>query len=58
MNPSPILLEEVVDMERRTLRSPPKELTLESAWRPTDKPLVASEGWLRANGLAPDRRGR
>ncbi len=33
------------------------ELLIESSWRPTDPPMGASEGWLRANGFAPDRRG-
>jgi hypothetical protein len=47
--------------DRRTGAPPaPKfgELLVESAWRPTDKPVSASDGWLRANGYAPDRRGR
>ena len=34
------------------------ELLVESSWRPTDKPSVESEGWLRANGYAQDRRSR
>ncbi len=34
------------------------ELAIESSWRPTDRAPVASEGWLRANGYAPDRRLR
>ncbi|MEW5742482.1 MAG: hypothetical protein AB1938_26425 [Myxococcota bacterium] len=34
------------------------ELSMESLWRPTDKPAGASEGWLRANGYAPDRRAK
>ena len=34
------------------------ELVVESAWRPTDKPRVESEGWLRANGYLADRRTR
>ena len=32
------------------------ELVIESAWRPSDKPRVESEGWLRANGYLVDRR--
>jgi len=47
--------------ERRTGASPAPqfgELLVESAWRPTDKPVSASDGWLRANGYAPDRRAR
>ncbi|MFT3838404.1 MAG: hypothetical protein QM723_15575 [Myxococcaceae bacterium] len=32
------------------------ELSIESTWRPTDLKLEASEGFLRANGLVPDRR--
>ncbi len=32
------------------------ELSIDSNWRPTDKKLEASEGWLRANGLIPERR--
>jgi len=31
---------------------------VESGWRPTDQKVVASEGWLRAFGLAADRRAR
>lgn len=34
------------------------ELVVESAWRPTDKPRVESEGWLRANGYLVDRRAQ
>ena len=34
------------------------ELLVESGWRPTDQKVVASEGWLRAFGLAADRRAR
>lgn len=32
------------------------ELVVESAWRPTDKPRVESEGWLRSHGYLADRR--
>ncbi len=32
------------------------ELSIESNWRPTDLKLEAKEGFLRANGLIPDRR--
>lgn len=32
------------------------ELLAESCWRPTDKPRVESEGWLRAHGYLADRR--
>jgi len=32
------------------------ELSIESTWRPTDLKLEASEGFLRANGLIPERR--
>lgn len=32
------------------------ELLIESGWRPTDRPNVQTESWLRANGYAPDRR--
>lgn len=34
------------------------ELVVEMAWRPTDKPRVESEGWLRAHGYLPERRAR
>lgn len=47
--------------DRRTTTPPAPlfgELLVECAWRPTDRPLGASEGWLRANGWAPDRRAR
>lgn len=47
-------------MERR--KGPPKsqlgELVIESSWRPTDRPNVESDAWLRAHGYAPDRRQR
>lgn len=44
--------------ERRRPAEAPRfaELLMERPWRPTDKPLEATEGWLRANGYAPDRR--
>lgn len=32
------------------------ELVVESAWRPSDKPHVESEGWLRSHGYLADRR--
>ncbi|MDP1825288.1 MAG: hypothetical protein Q8L48_18675 [Archangium sp.] len=32
------------------------ELVVESAWRPSDKPRVESEGWLRSHGYLADRR--
>lgn len=32
------------------------ELIVESAWRPSDKPRVESEGWLRAHGYLSERR--
>ncbi|MBX7100296.1 MAG: hypothetical protein K1X89_21445 [Myxococcaceae bacterium] len=47
--------------ERRTGTPPAPvfgELLIESSWRPTDKPSVEAEGWLRAHGYAPDRRQR
>ncbi len=45
--------------ERRTPRAPAwGELVVESAWRPSDRPLVQSEGWLIAHGYAPERRER
>ncbi len=31
-------------------------VSTESSWRPSDRGIVAHEGWLRANGYAPDRR--
>jgi hypothetical protein len=34
------------------------ELVVQGSWRPTDRPVAASDGWLRANGYAPDRRAR
>ncbi len=34
------------------------ELLVESGWRPTDPTTVANDNWLRAFGLAPDRRQR
>lgn len=34
------------------------ELLVECAWRPTDRPVGVSDGWLRAHGYAPDRRTR
>lgn len=45
--------------ERRTGDAPAPlfgELLVEAAWRPSDKPVGAFDGWLRANGFAPDRR--
>jgi hypothetical protein len=47
--------------ERRSGRAPAPmfgELLVECGWRPTDRPAGVSEGWLRANGYAPDRRAR
>jgi hypothetical protein len=47
--------------ERRTGTAPAPlfgELLVECAWRPTDRPLGVSDGWLRAKGYAPDRRTR
>ena len=32
------------------------ELSIEASWRPTDVKLEATEGFLRAHGLIPDRR--
>jgi|APLak6261678615_1056124.scaffolds.fasta_scaffold00312_9 hypothetical protein len=32
------------------------ELVVEMSWRPSDKPKVESDGWLRANGYLPERR--
>ncbi len=60
MNAKPTLLTQVL-MERRTdtareLAS--SDLAIESTWRPTDQAPVAHEGWLRANGYAPNRRTR
>ena len=52
---------EQMEMERRRGTPPPPkygELLIESGWRPTDKPGIESEGWLRAHGYAPDRRQR
>lgn len=45
-------------MERRrgTATTMWGELVVESSWRPTDKPRVESEGWLRQNGYLADRR--
>ena len=34
------------------------ELVVESAWRPSDKPRVESEGWLRSHGYLADRRSQ
>ena len=34
------------------------ELLAESCWRPSDKPRVESEGWLRAHGYLADRRAK
>jgi hypothetical protein len=49
-------------MERRERRTPKApawgELVVESSWRPTDRPVVQAEGWLIANGYAPERRER
>lgn len=45
--------------ERRTGKGPAPlfgELSMETLWRPTDKPAGVSDGWLRAHGYAPDRR--
>ena len=60
MNTRPTLLTQVL-MERR-LDAPARsrfcELAIESSWRPADRAPVASEGWLRTNGYAPDRRLR
>ena len=36
--------------------APVGELVVESAWRPSDKPRVESEGWLRSHGYLPERR--
>lgn len=47
--------------ERRTAGAPAPtfgELLVECAWRPTDRPVGVSDGWLRANGYAQDRRTR
>ncbi|MBL9039053.1 MAG: hypothetical protein JNG84_11095 [Archangium sp.] len=57
----PTLLEKLfsdrrTDTQRALARF--SEIAVESSWRPTDKAPVASEGWLRANGYAPDRRIR
>lgn len=59
MNSRPTLLTQVL-MERRTSGTANSfgELAIESSWRPTDRAPVAAEGWLRANGYAPDRRLR
>ena len=58
---TPEQAEQAAAMERR--QGPPPapqygELLIESGWRPSDKPAVESEGWLRAHGYAPDRRQR
>lgn len=48
-----------LSIERRQRRTASMwgELVVETSWRPTDKPKVESEGWLRANGYLPERRG-
>jgi len=51
-----VLADRRTDAQRALARF--DELALEQSWRPTDKTPVASEGWLRANGYAPDRRIR
>jgi hypothetical protein len=45
-----------IDRRRGTAATMWGELVVESAWRPSDKPRVESEGWLRAHGYLADRR--
>ncbi len=51
----PILLENT-DRRRGSTASMWGELVVESMWRPSDKPRVESEGWLRSHGYLPERR--
>ncbi len=34
------------------------ELLAESGWEPEGLPAAAHEGWVRARGLVPERRGK
>ena len=45
-----------IDRRRGTATTMWGELVVESAWRPSDKPRVESEGWLRSHGYLADRR--
>ncbi len=49
---------DTASMERRQGSSPSiwGELVVELSWRPSDKPKVESDGWLRAKGYLPERR--
>lgn len=50
-----VLMERRSDTQRLLAQG---DLAIESSWRPSDVAPVAHEGWLRANGYAPDRRLR
>jgi hypothetical protein len=49
---------DTASMERRQANNTSiwGELVVEMSWRPSDKPKVESEGWLRAHGYLPERR--
>jgi hypothetical protein len=62
MQPNAPTFDDNSPLERRERRAPAAptwgELVVESSWRPSDRPKVQAEGWLIANGYAPERRAR